>query len=186
VSELGKIAYEAYCEERLLPGEPRIAWDDLAEPNRSGWDAAADAIATRAIAATRLHDGDGEPEADRQWAVLELMGHRQAIGAITETTLAGRTMITIDRIDTEPAATQHYGPESVYCLTPVTEAQARQLADSRYKTHIVPPALNAAAYIDEDDVEVFSADEVWGADESETAARDDRAAMARDASGDPF
>lgn len=99
-----------------------------------------------------------EPPA-QSWAILELMGHRQAIGTISETTIAGRQMLTIARVDTEPEGqVQHYGPESVYCLTPVTEDQARLLASQRYKTHVVPPALTAASYVDDGD------DEVWGFD----------------------
>jgi hypothetical protein len=94
------------------------------------------------------------------WAVLELMGHRQAIGRISETTIAGRQMIRIDRIDTEPESPQYYGPESVYCLTPVTEEQARLLAKNRYKTHVVPPALTAA--LDDDDDEDDDGSGPWG------------------------
>ena len=99
-----------------------------------------------------------QPEAPAQWAVVELMGHRQAIGRVTEATLFGRAMVQVDRIDTEPEAVQYYGPESVYCLTPVTEEQARTLAKARYKTHIVPPALTAASWPGDDDEE----DEAWG------------------------
>ena len=98
------------------------------------------------------------PEAPLEtWAVLELMGRRQAIGKLTEATIAGRRMIRVDRIDTEPECAQYYGPESVYCLTPVTEDQARLLASQRYKTHVVPPALTAA--LDDDDEDE---DGVWG------------------------
>lgn len=94
-----------------------------------------------------------EPQpAPEQWAVLELMGHRQAIGKISTEDLAGRPMIRIDRIDTEPEGqVQLYGPESVYCLTPVTEEQARQIASTRYRTHVVPAALTAAADLDDDE-----------------------------------
>jgi len=105
---------------------------------------------------------DEQPEAPAQWAVLELMGHRQAIGRVAEATLFGRAMVQVDRIDTEPEAVQYYGPESIYCLTPVTEEQARTLAKARYKTRIVPPALTAASYADDDD------DEVWGFTEEDT------------------
>ena len=91
------------------------------------------------------------------WAVIELMGHRQAVGAISETVIAGRQMLTVSRVDTEPEGqVQHYGPESVYCLTPVTEDQARLIASQRYKTHVVPPALMAGVAVGDDD------DEVWG------------------------
>lgn len=95
-------------------------------------------------------------EATQTWAVIELMGHRQAIGAISETVIAGRQMLTVVRVDTEPEGqVQHYGPESVYCLTPVTEEQARLIASQRYKTHVVPPALMAGLDVGGED------DEVW-------------------------
>lgn len=60
MSELGKIAHDAFCGTF---GSSYGSYDELGESLQRGWDAAADAIASRAIAATRLHDqGDGEEQ----------------------------------------------------------------------------------------------------------------------------
>lgn len=69
------------------------------------------------------------------WAILELMGHRRLAGLVTEQTIGGVAFLRLD----VPApgadagvftATQFYAPQSVYCLTPTTEAIARALAAS--------------------------------------------------------
>lgn len=64
------------------------------------------------------------------WSILELMGHRRLGGYITETTLAGKGMLRIDipGKDGARSATQLYSLESVYCLTPSGEAEARAVA----------------------------------------------------------
>lgn len=55
------------------------------------------------------------------WAIVEAMGHRTAIGKVSEATIAGKQLLRVDRLD---GATQYYPPESLYCLTPCTEEQA--------------------------------------------------------------
>lgn len=58
------------------------------------------------------------------WVILEVMGHRRLAGYIREQEIAGRAFLRID-VPTDPPATQFYGAESVYCLTPTTEETAR-------------------------------------------------------------
>lgn len=65
-----------------------------------------------------------QPEAPAQWALVELMGHAQAVGTWRETTLCGRPMLEITRVDVAERRVQLIGPESVYRLTPLTEAEA--------------------------------------------------------------
>lgn len=66
----------------------------------------------------------------REWAVVELMGHRRLAGLVTEQTIAGQAFLRIDVPGDEDhtGATQFYGANSVYCLTPVTEEMARAAA----------------------------------------------------------
>jgi hypothetical protein len=65
------------------------------------------------------------------WAVLELMGHRRHVGYVQEAAMFDSTMLSIDvlsyDIETEEFSQrrQYYGGSSVYCLTPVTEDEAR-------------------------------------------------------------
>jgi hypothetical protein len=65
------------------------------------------------------------------WAVLELMGHRKLAGKISEQAVGGGSMLRIDMYcgeEEKPTATQFYGVQSVYCLTPSTEELCRQYA----------------------------------------------------------
>lgn len=64
----------------------------------------------------------------REWTILELMGHRQLAGLLTEVELAGERFLRIDIYDGEDdqaKATQLYRPAAVYCITPTTEEIAR-------------------------------------------------------------
>lgn len=65
----------------------------------------------------------------KQWAILELMGHRRLAGLVCEQEIAGKGFLRIDVPDGEGwAASQFYNPASVYCLTPVSETLARAVA----------------------------------------------------------
>lgn len=72
---------------------------------------------------------DSEP-AFAEWCILELMGHRRLSGRVTEKVIAGQSFVRLDvpAIDGAPAVTQFYHPNSVYCMTPVTEQIAMGLA----------------------------------------------------------
>ena len=58
-----------------------------------------------------------------QWAVLELMGHAEVAGYVTEETVFGTTVIRVDVpcVGDIPAYTKFYGPSALYCATPTTE-----------------------------------------------------------------
>jgi hypothetical protein len=64
------------------------------------------------------------------WVVLELMGHRRLAGYVTEQAIGGQSFVRIDvpGDDGAPVATQFYSGAAVYCITPTTEAIARELA----------------------------------------------------------
>jgi hypothetical protein len=67
------------------------------------------------------------------WAILELMGHRRLGGYVRDVELfSGRfCRIDVPKTDGLPGeleATQFYGANSVYCLTPTTEELARAVA----------------------------------------------------------
>lgn len=73
------------------------------------------------------------------WAILELMGHRRLAGYVTETELAGSGVLRLDvpapevvegasASPSDWSSTQFYAPSALYCLTPVTEATAREVA----------------------------------------------------------
>lgn len=66
----------------------------------------------------------------REWAVIELLGHRRLGAFVTEQEVAGHGFLRLEipGDDGGPAATQFVSPGAVYCLTPTTEAMARAVA----------------------------------------------------------
>lgn len=77
-----------------------------------------------------MNSNEQEPFAE--WVILELMGHRRLAGYLTEQEIAGRGFLRLNVPDTgdndAPLISQLYNPQSVYCITPTTEAFARQVA----------------------------------------------------------
>jgi hypothetical protein len=77
------------------------------------------------------------------WAVVELMGHRQVAGHVSEVTRFGITMLRIDvpGLGAETAISQMYGPAAIYCVTPVSEEAVRRHLLSVYS---LPDLVRAA------------------------------------------
>jgi hypothetical protein len=85
------------------------------------------------------------PQESGQYALVELMGHAQVTGSWRETVLCGRPMLEITRLDAAERRVQLVGPESVYRLTPLTEAEAMHV------TRYARAAITAPAVRDDDD-----------------------------------
>jgi hypothetical protein len=78
------------------------------------------------------------------WAVVEMLGHKQLAGMVTEQVLAGAALIRVDVPETthshdvsgfggrtvtvKPAYTKFIGVGSIYCITPCTEETCRRAA----------------------------------------------------------
>jgi hypothetical protein len=64
-----------------------------------------------------------------RWLRLELLGHRQRAGYVTEVTLAGAAMLHIDLpakvFDGEQDAWEEYAPAALYGVSPATEQEIR-------------------------------------------------------------
>jgi hypothetical protein len=78
------------------------------------------------------------------WAMLELMGHRQRVGQVSEVEMYGGKMLRIDilvAVDGKPDEfiTEFYGCSSVYALTPISEQVARDHAKRRGDIRPVQP-----------------------------------------------
>jgi hypothetical protein len=90
----------------------------------------------------------------KQWAILELMGHRRLAGEITDATIGGGAFLRIDipGRDGKATSTQFYSPASVYCITPTTEEIARGVAVQSQPEPVhawelpKPPALTEARW----------------------------------------
>jgi len=65
------------------------------------------------------------------WAIVELFGHNQLAGNVTEQTIAGQSFIRLDVPKTSkcPAFTNYHLPSAVYGLTPVEEDYAIRMAE---------------------------------------------------------
>jgi hypothetical protein len=143
---LAEIYWDAYVAEQPYITEK---FDDLDDDLKDAVKAGAYAVAAhianptaadfdRAAEEIAAHDTD-------RYAIVELMGHRTAIGAVSETTLAGRPMLAIDVMTGTGTVRQLYGPESVYGFTPVTREQAvKYAADYRYSA---PPVVRELAEV---------------------------------------
>jgi len=75
-----------------------------------------------------------------QWAILEIMGHNTFAGRVSEITIGGASFIRISIPATgdKPAFDKIFGASSVYCITPVTEEVALDMA-SRLRQEPIQP-----------------------------------------------
>lgn len=77
---------------------------------------------------------DMQAEKFNEWAVVEVMGHRQFAGLVTEQAIGGASFVRVDvpavQVDGEtlPAFTKVLGAGSIYAITPCTEETARAFA----------------------------------------------------------
>lgn len=73
-----------------------------------------------------------QAESFKEWAILEQMGHVRTGGLVSEVAMFGVAMgrIDIPNAEGDGFTTQFFGGQSVYRLTPTTEALARLAARS--------------------------------------------------------
>jgi hypothetical protein len=100
-----------------------------------------------------------------QWALLEIMGHRRFAGRVSEQTVGGTSLVRLDVPATnhQAAFTKLWGAAAIYCITPVSEATARKMAEQLCERPVEiyePPALTDArnrqpVWPDEDDDDDF-------------------------------
>jgi hypothetical protein len=57
------------------------------------------------------------------WAVVELFGHNQIAGRVSEQMIAGKLMVRVDvpKASGNPGFTKFYSPDAVYAITPTTK-----------------------------------------------------------------
>lgn len=92
-----------------------------------------------------------------EWVLLEVFGHRQHWGLLTEVERFGAKLARIDEFPpdaTEPTATHFYGGAAIFSITPVTEASARQQV-GYYRPAAVQslPPPEEPDFLDDDDGE---------------------------------
>jgi hypothetical protein len=80
------------------------------------------------------------------WAIVEMLGHKQLAGQVSEQVLAGAALVRVDvpptdhrrdvagfggsTVETKPGYTKLIGVGSIYCITPCDEQTARRAAQS--------------------------------------------------------
>jgi len=94
------------------------------------------------------------------WAIVEVMGHRQFAGFVSEQAIGGASFVRVDvpEVGTGdgklPGFTKLLGPGSIYAISPCTEETARAFAErSRQRSFNLyeAPRLAAPASHDVDD-----------------------------------
>ncbi|MEN6333516.1 MAG: acetyltransferase [Phycisphaerales bacterium] len=96
------------------------------------------------------------PDVFEGWAIVELFGHRKLAGYCKQQDMFGGSFLRLDVPAAEGAgfgpnnmaATQFYGASAIYCITPTTEAIARNVAPGRQPAPVTPwelPALPACS-----------------------------------------
>ena len=72
-----------------------------------------------------------EKEPFKSWAIVELFGHSQLAGEVSEFTFAGDALVRIDvpATEKEEAFTKMYGAKAIYSMSPCSEAVARLMAN---------------------------------------------------------
>lgn len=84
------------------------------------------------------------------WAFVELMGHRQVVGTLSEAEVAGVKLLVVDKAD---GTRQLYSGAAIYAITPCTEEQARERWPYLFvaATAELAPVESFDAHIDFDD-----------------------------------
>lgn len=62
-----------------------------------------------------------------QWAIIEIFGHTQIAGRVTEASIGGCSFLRVDvpEVNGRPAFTKYYGNGAIYSMTPCSEEIAR-------------------------------------------------------------
>lgn len=77
-----------------------------------------------------MSDQEVSGEKFEQWAIVDVMGHQQYVGFVTDYVIAGKGFVRIDvpEADGVPAWCKFIGTNSIYAITPVSEQIARHMA----------------------------------------------------------
>jgi hypothetical protein len=89
------------------------------------------------------------------WAVIELFGHKQVAGRVTEEPLFGTALLRVDvpAVSEWPAHTKYFGGTSIYAVHPCSEEVARATAERLAEQYgytpmpVAVPELNEARRI---------------------------------------
>ena len=89
------------------------------------------------------------------WAIVDLFGHSQIAGQVSEQQIAGGTFLRVDvPAGDDQGFTRYYGAGAIYSITPVPEDVARKAAASLQARPItvwgITPTSHQIEYHDDD------------------------------------
>jgi hypothetical protein len=104
----------------------------------------------------------GEAANFSEWCLVELFGHTQIIGKVTQATIGGCSFIRVDVPEngSDPAYTRYLGQGAIYAINPITEetaillmSQCQSAPPHAWKVTVAleEKARELAAYDDESD-----------------------------------
>ena len=72
------------------------------------------------------------------WCIVELFGHQQIAGKVSEKNMAGTTLLRVDvpKTSKRPAFTKFFGGGAIYAITPVEQAVAEAMAEALNEAHL--------------------------------------------------
>jgi hypothetical protein len=87
-----------------------------------------------------------EPEKFESWAIVELFGHQQIAGKVSEQIIAGQGFMRVDVPGVGDAApfTRLFGPGAIYAITPTTEEITKLYIGNLKPEPIQPYMLRAS------------------------------------------
>lgn len=94
------------------------------------------------------------------WAIVEIFGHQQIAGLMTEQVIAGQGFVRVDVPATpgRAAFTRMFGPSAIYSIIPTTEDVATRFAERQVQAPVqlyqLAPALPSKIVEDIDDSEM--------------------------------
>lgn len=100
------------------------------------------------------------------FAVVEIMGHRQRAGVISDATIGGAAMLRIehptvaDHTGEEPL-TEYYAPSAIFAIRPCSQDDAIKFAESYWRGKVADRPALAPALEELIDVDVEDEDEAW-------------------------
>lgn len=102
------------------------------------------------------------------WAIVEIMGHQQIAGKVSEETIAGAAMLRVDvpEVEDQPQFTKFYSASAIYAITPTEERIARAAASSMrarpvelWRLNLTQPQLTEKITEDNDIEEMWDDDD---------------------------
>ncbi|MEL8055061.1 MAG: hypothetical protein AAGK66_02810 [Pseudomonadota bacterium] len=92
-------------------------------------------------------------EALENWAIVEIMGHRQRAGFVQTVQMAGGELLRIDIPSGDGDITEYYGAGSIFSIRPCSEEIARDWCKSRGVSRPIRPVeYQAIEHTDDDEL----------------------------------